>query len=259
MPIKYLTSCAGLDYTRSNKKKRFSNLADLKVFCARHIGNIVVLCECLKKHVRDLQRCLINFWGQKGITVKNTLVFQGKLFKPDSFLKYFDFKLIYSDLNNFNKNKYVRLKYTSIVTKVQTMFSGYLDRSFYVLIQNYGIKNLRNKLKAQLSKKNSCLNVDQMICYLNAIILNSFKQYNISFTTVRQFFSLNNLLHKLFYKYLLRKYSSLPKIYSYIKTHFKNQGRFKAKNKCLFRVTGTNFSNSVNLYNTQNISDKKQF
>jgi hypothetical protein len=82
---------------------------------------------------------------------------------------------------------------------------------------------------------------------------------------------LNNLLHKLFYKYLLRKYSSTPKIYSYIKINFIDQNRFTAKNKVLLRVTDIKPLNSVslvfiapgndfltaNVYVDQNIIDKK--
>ena len=58
---------------------------------------------------------------------------------------------------------------------------------------------------------------------------------------------INNLLHKLFYKYLLRKFSSVPKIYSFIKTNFIDQNRFKDENKVLLRVTDINPLESVAL------------
>ena len=235
LPLKYVTSDVELDYIRFNRATKFSNFADFKVFCSRSVDDIIVLCTCLKKHARDVQRLSINFLRQKGVTTEKSQAFQGKVFKPGFFLKYASFKLIYADLGKLtHKNKYVQLKYTCIAARVQKMFLYCLGRSFYVLMQRRCIKNLRNKLKVQLSKKNSWLAVDQMIGYLNSIIINSFKQYNISFTIVRQLLSLNNLVHKLFYKYLLRKYSSLPNIYSYIKTHFQNQSSFGAKNKFLF-------------------------
>jgi hypothetical protein len=98
-----------------------------------------------------------------------------------------------------------------------------------------------------------------MIGYLNNVMIDSLKRYNISFIVVRPFFLLNSLLHKLFYKYLLRKYSSLPKIYSYIRTYFRNQGSAKAKNKCLFKVINANFLNSADSYSIQNSNDKKHF
>jgi hypothetical protein len=51
---------------------------------------------------------------------------------------------------------------------------------------------------------------------------------------------LNNLLHKLFYKYLLRKFSSTPKIYTFIETKFRSQNRFTAGNKVLLKVNDIN-------------------
>lgn len=84
------------------------------------------------------------------------------------------------------------------------------------------------------------------------ILTNLFKQHDIRFTIMIQLFSLSNLLHKLFYKYLLRKYSSLPKIYSHINPQFKNQGRFNIKNQFLFRITSINSLNSASLYSVKN-------
>lgn len=127
-----------------------------------------------------------------------------------------------------------------------------LCRSLHVRIRNRGIRNFRDKLKVLFSKKNSCLAVGQIIGYLNMILTNLFKQHDIRFTIMIQLFSLSNLLHKLFYKYLLRKYSSLPKIYSHINPQFKNQGRFNIKNQFLFRITSINSLNSASLYSVKN-------
>lgn len=76
---------------RSDTVKLFSDFADLKVFCAEHVGYITVFSKCLKKHIKDIQRWLISFLSQKGIITANTSVSLGKLFRPDSFLKYSSF------------------------------------------------------------------------------------------------------------------------------------------------------------------------
>lgn len=202
---------------------------------------------------------MINFLKQRGLTIKNTLVLQGKPFRPGSSLRYLSFKLIYSNLNkfNFSKDEPTRSDRTPAGIGVKVVSSGYLRRSFYVLIQNRGIRNLRDKLKARLSKKNSGLAVNQMISDLNTILVNSFKYYNMGITVKRQLFSLNDLLHKLFYKYLLRKYSSLPKIYSCIDAQLRYQGKFTAKNKFLLRITGIDSLTSVNPCSIQSRVDKK--
>lgn len=190
---------------------------------------------------------------QRGLTIKNTLVLQGKLFKPDSSLKYFDSKLTYYNLNKFNfgRDTSIQVKYTPVVAGVRVLFLRCLYLGFYALIQSRSIKDFRDELKMQLSKKNSGLAVDKMISNLNTILTNLCKYYDTNIAIKKHFFLLNDLVHKLFYKYLLRKYSSLPKIYSYIKTQFKFRGKFAAKNEFLFRVTG---SGSLNIANFRSVS-----
>ena len=120
-----------------------------------------------------------------------------------------------------------------MIVGVKALFLGHLRRDFYVLVQNRGIKIFKDKLKTWLSKKNSCLAVGIIISDLNAILINLFKHYSTSVAIKKQFFLLNDLLHKLFYKYLLRKYSSSPKTHSYIKTQLEFRCKFAAKNKFL--------------------------
>ena len=101
--------------------------------------------------------------------------------------------------------------------------------------------------------------------------LGSLNYYNLTATTKKQLLPINNLLHKLFYKYLLRKFSSVPKIYTFIKTNFRDQNRFKDENKVLLKVTDINPLESValvftapsnelltaNIYVDQDIIDRK--
>lgn len=248
LPVKYVISYAELDYVRFKMWKRSINCVDLKVFCVKYFSDIIVWSKCLKKHVKDIQRWLINFLKQRGLTIKNTLVFQGKSFKPGSYLKYLGSKLIYSNLNKFNICSLIptNIKCMPVAVGVKILYLRYLQRSFHVLVQNCGIKIFRDKLKGQLSKKNSCLSVDKMISDLNTILINLFRHYSTSITIKKQFFLLNDSLHKLFYKYLLRKYSSLPKIYSYLKTQFEFRGSFAAKNKFLVKITGIDSLNVAN-------------
>ena len=112
LPVKYAVSYAELDYIRFKTWKRPINCVDLKVFCVKYFSDIIVLSKCLKKHVKDIQRWLTNFLKQRGLTIKKTLVFQGKQFKSGFSLKYLDSKLIYSNLNKFNfgKDKSIRIK-----------------------------------------------------------------------------------------------------------------------------------------------------
>jgi hypothetical protein len=240
LPTKYNRSCQELDYIRFNtweESARFVSPTPLQVFCVRYVDDVLILGKCLKMHAKSIQCLFVNFLNKRGLTIKDPLVFQGKLFAPGSSIKYLGFMLIYP---NFNKFKFNTRRDTSLKrapVSVGKMFFRYPRFSPYVLIQARCLKNLKNILKGQLSRKNSCLDVSRMIDCINIILKQSLGYCNISFMPKKQFSSLNDLLHKLFYKYLFRKYSSVPKIYSYIKTNFRNQGKFTVRSKVLFKTT----------------------
>lgn len=193
---------------------------------------ILILSKCFKNHVKKIQQLLINFLNQRGLTIENPLIFQGKHFKSGSSINYLGFKFISPNLNklNFNQSKYINVKYRAITRHA-------LQKNVpYVLVQYCHLKNLKDKLKIQLNKTNSYLSVANMIDKINLILRNALNYYNITAVITLQLLPLDNLLHKLFYKYLFRKYSSTPKIYSYLKVNFINQNKFKVNNKVLLRV-----------------------
>lgn len=95
-------------------------------------------------------------------------------------------------------------------------FSRYSRSGPYLLVQSSSSKQLKNSLRVQLSKRNSHLSVKKMIDKVNTILRGSLNYYNLTATIKKQLLPINNLLHKLFYKYLLRKFGSAPKIYSFI-------------------------------------------
>jgi hypothetical protein len=154
---------------------------------------------------------------------------------------------------------------------MEKIFSVYYRSKPYLLVKKQCLKKLKDSLKIQLSRRNSYISIEIMIDKVNTLLRGALNYYNLTRTTKKQLLPLNNLLHKLFYKYLLRKFSSTPKIYTFIKTNFTNQNRFIAKNKSLLKVSDINPFKSVplvfiaptnkflmaNVYINQNIIDKK--
>ena len=106
---------------------------------------------------------------------------------------------------------------------------------------------LKDSLKIQPSRKNSYFPVELIVDQVNTILRGALNYSNLTSLTKNQLLSLNDLLHKLFYKYLLRKFSSKPKIYTFIRTNFRNQDRFVSKNKVLVRVGDVNSLESASL------------
>jgi Group II intron, maturase-specific domain len=206
------------------------------------------------------------------LTIKIPEIFQGRLFKPGSSFDYLGFKFVYPDLSkpNFDKGKFTQAVYSPMNVAARKA-ARYSQSGPYLLAQNRSFDNIKTKLKVQLNARNSYLLPDVMIDKLNSILRGFLNYYNLTSTLTKQFLPLNDLLHRFFYKYLLRRYSSKPKIYSFIQKNFRKEKRFTAKNKVLLRVTDVKPLNSValmfiapgndflnaNIYLDKNIIDEK--
>jgi retron-type reverse transcriptase len=251
LPSRYTKSKEELDYVKFKTGKEPTKSVSrtyLQVFCVRYADDILILSKCAKSHVKKIQHLLVEFLNRRGLEIKNSSVFQGKRFKPGSSIEYLGFKFKYPNLkkSSFDKGKYTKLGFNPMSVADAT-FSRYSRSGPYLLIQNRRLKKLKDSLKIQLNRKNSYLPVELMIDQVNAILRGALNYYNLTSSTKNQLLPLNDLLHQLFYKYLLRKFSSKPKIYTFIRTNFRNQNRFVSKSKVLLRVGDVNPFESVPL------------
>ena len=251
LPNRYTKSKKELDYVKFKTGKEPTKSVSrvyLQVFCVRYADDILILSKCAKSHVEKIQHLLVEFLNRRGLEIKNSSVFQGKCFKPGFSIEYLGFKFKYPNLNqsSFDKGKYTKLGFNPM-SVADGLFSRYSRSGPYLLIQNRRLKKLKDSLKTQLNRKNSYLPVALMIDQVNAILRGALNYYNLTSSTKNQLLPLNDLLYKLFYKYLLRKFSSKPKIYTFIRTNFRNQSRFVSKNKVLLRVGDVNPFESVSL------------
>lgn len=240
--LKYIKYKVGTPPSSSNSH------INLEVFCIRYVDDILILGKCLKSHIKKIQTLLVRFLSQRGFEIKNASIFQGKCFKPGMSFDYlgFTFKYPNFDSASFDKGKYTKFEFTPM-----SVMSGTLSKDSrsepYLLVESSSLKKLKIFLRVQLSKKNGYLLVKTIIDKLNTILKCSLNYFSLTASTKKQLLPINNLLHKLFYKYLLRKFNSVPKIYSFIKTNFIDQNRFKDENKVLLRVSDINPLKSVAL------------
>mgnify|MGYP001799392096 CR=1 FL=1 len=251
LPSRYTKSKEELDYAKFKTGEEPTKLMSrtyLQVFCVRYADDILILSKCAKLHVKKIQQLLVEFLNKRGLEIENSSVFQGKRFKPGSSIEYLGFKFKYPNLNksSFGKGKYTKPRFNPMSVADKT-FSRYFRSGPYLLIQNRRLKKLKNSLKTQLNRKNSHFPVEIMIDQINSILRRALNYYNLTSSTKNQLLPLNDLLHKLFYKYLLRKFSSKPKIYTFIRANFRNQNKFVSKSKVLLRVGDVNPFESVSL------------
>lgn len=272
LPVKYKRSKEELEHIEYKFGIPLGNPnthAYLQIFCIRYADDILILGKCLRLHVKKIQSLVVTFLSQRELKIKNTFIFQGRRFKPGMSFDFLGFTFKYPNLDSasFDKGKYTKLEFNPISVAGEAL-SRYSRSSPYLLVKNSSLKKLKTSLKVQLSKKNNYFSVKMMIDKINSILKGFLSYFNLTATTKKQLLSINNLLHKLFYKYLLRKFSSVPKTHSFIKTNFIDQNCFKDDNKVLLKINDINLLESVvsifitpsnkfltaNIYVDQNIS-----
>jgi hypothetical protein len=164
LPSRYTKSKEELDYVKFKTGKEPTKSVSrtyLQVFCVRYADDILILSKCAKSHVKKIQHLLVEFLNRRGLEIKNSYIFQGKRFKPGSFIEYLGFKFKYPNLNNssFDKGKYTKLGFNPMSVTDGT--SSRCSRSGpYLLIQNRWLKKLKDSLKIQFNRKNSYLPVE---------------------------------------------------------------------------------------------------
>nr|YP_010377420.1 hypothetical protein NDC64_mgp21 [Navicula tsukamotoi]QYB23107.1 hypothetical protein [Navicula tsukamotoi] len=251
MPERYNRSEKEMNYLRFkiSDSRRIRLSTYLVLFCVRYADDILILAKCNKDHIKRIQELLVEFLSNVGLEIKNSSQFQGKLFEPGSSFEYLGFKFIYPNLRKsktFDKGKFTKFKITPM-NLAQNVTSRYSNSNIFLLVSKSSLQKFKNNLKKQLSKKHGFLEVDRMIDSLNTMIRGFLNYYNITSTISTQLLPINDLLHKSFYKYLLRKFSSTPKIYTYIRENFKEGNRFSSKSKILLRVNDVKPLESVAL------------
>jgi hypothetical protein len=248
LPTRYKKSKEELEHKLGKTLSSSNSYMYLQVYCVRYVNDILILGKCLMWHAKKIQSLLVIFLSQRGLGIEKAYIFQGKRFKPGASFDYLGFTFKYPNWNSgsFNRGKYTKLEFNPISVVDGTLLK-HSRSDVYLLVKIFFLNKLENYLRIQLSKQHAYFSVKTMIDEVNAILKGFLYYYNITATTNKQLLSINNLLHKLFNKYLLRKFSSVPKTFSFIKINFINQNRFKDENKILLRVPDINPLESVAL------------
>lgn len=236
LPSRYAKSLEELRHIKfksSLKLSRSVNWAHVRFFCVKYFDSILILAKCLKVHIKNLQELLVVFLDKMNLSIKSPLTFRGNFLKYDFSLKYLGFNFSCLDPNKFcfNKKRSISINVTTVksIKSFKSALAPFVQKRLF-----YKIKM---KLKTQLNVINSYLSPGVMIDKLNSILMKASNYYHFICITTKQLSRLNDLLYRFFYKYLVRKFISKPKLHTFISKIFWKDGRFSAENKTLRRVT----------------------
>jgi hypothetical protein len=193
----------------------------VKLFCMRYVDDILIFGKFSWDQSRSLQSALETFLIDRGLKIKDSISKTFIAFKPGTSFKYLNFKFVFPNIkaSKLNHGRFTKRKVTPTTAGWISMSRKNRSVPFIIIDPDRYIR-IKSTLREQLSRKNIPLSVGIMIEKLNQILRGAMNYYSVTETIRRQVSPLNNFIHKRFYKYLLSKYSSKPKVYTYIKKNF---------------------------------------
>lgn len=226
------------------------NVIDQKtrLYAVRYADDILILAKCNLEDLKPVQKALVEFLKERGLTINEPDTFQGYTFNSGAKFNYLGFTFILPDPKNpkVDSGKYTKKQYNPITTSFINL-TRYTRSSLLVLIENRCMQRFKDKIKKQISAKFSPLSVKALIDKVNSLLRGFLNYFNITFDISKQVNQLNDLIHKLFYKFLLRKFSSTPKVYTMIREKFIKEGTFCSENSTLLKVHQIKPHKSVSL------------
>lgn len=219
------------------QKKLFNQTSQKFLSCVRYCGSVFIFGQCTWDVFKKVQVHLKFFLITRGFYLKKFERFSGSIFQPGSQFSYLGFKFVFPNYKSHNLNigKYTKMRYTPSSLKFSSL-SKSTRSSIFILITPKCFKYIKYLLKKQLSRRNSSLPVKMMIALINLILGKSLNYFVIETSIQLQVSYLNHLIYRFFFKYLIQKFKSVPKTFTYIRKKFIRAGSFTEDNFILLKT-----------------------
>lgn len=214
-----------------------------ELYSIRYAENLLIIAKCNLVDLEPVQEALDSFLKERGLVVKNLNAFKGQTFKPGSRFAYLGFSFLLPDLKSskIGIGRYTKKQYNP--ASVGYSNSTHDTRSkLLLLIEPRVMAAIKLRFKKLISARNTPYSVSIMIAKVNLLLRGFVTLFKITRSISKQLESLNDLIHRLFYKYLRRKFSSVPRFYQVIKANYLFKGTFCAEGVKLLKVHQVNFN-----------------
>jgi hypothetical protein len=194
----------------------------------RYADDIIIFAKCNLEHLKPIQKALVEFLKERGLSINEHYRFQGHNFNYGDKFNYLGFRFILPDSKSpkVDSGKYTKKKYTPLTTSYINL-TRYTRSHLIVIIENRCMQTFKDKIKKQISAKFSTMSLKNLIDKVNSMLRGFLNYFNLLHLNVsEQLKQLDHLIHRLFYKLLLRKFSSMPKLHTMLKKRFKKNGIF---------------------------------
>jgi hypothetical protein len=202
---------------KADSYKNYSNWPVTRLRVYRHANNILVLGQASQEYFVSIYKHLILFLKNRGLSLKQKKKFI-RIFSPEARFEFFGFQFQFAACKNSKINKGKDTRH-SLVTQAKLLKGFQIERhrhSSFITICSQSYKLIILKFKSLFARNKVGFSVETLIKDYNKWLVSVVTYFGLTRTTWIQLTKFNHLAYLKFKKLLLRKFSSKPKLKTFL-------------------------------------------
>jgi retron-type reverse transcriptase len=201
--------------------KNYSDWPIVRVRVYRYADDILILGKASQEHFMSIYKRLVLFLKDRGLSLK------GKedpveVFLPEAKFEFLGFQFQFANYKNskINRGKYTRYSFSEPFMVLRGLqMAGYRD-GLFITIRSKSYKSMILKFKLLFARNRVGLPVETLIKDYNKWLIGVVTYFGITRSTRIQLMKLNHFAYFKFKKLLLRKFSSKPKLRTFLREKY---------------------------------------
>ena len=201
--------------------KNYSDWPIVRVRVYRYADDILILGKASKEHCMSIYKRLVLFLKDRGLSLKGKedLV---EVFLPEAKFEFLGFRFQFANYKNskINRGKYTRYSFSEPFTALRGLQMARYRDGLFITIRPKSYKSMILKFKLLFACSRVGLPVETLIKDYNEWLTGVVTYFGITRSTRIQLMKLNHFAYFKFKKLLLRKFSSKPKLRTFLREKY---------------------------------------
>lgn len=201
--------------------KNYSDWPRSRVRVYRYADDILILGKASQEHFKSIYERLVLFLKDRGLNLKekeNPV----EIFSPEAKFEFLGFQFQFANYKNskINRGKYTRYSFSEPFMVLRGLQMNRYRDGLFITIRPKTYKSMILKFKSLFKRNRVSLPVETLIKNYNDWLTGVVTYYGITRTTKIQLMKLNHFAYLKFKKLLLRKFSSKPKLRTFLREKY---------------------------------------
>lgn len=201
--------------------KNYSDSPIVRVRVYRYADDILILGKASQEHCMSIYKRLVLFLKDRGLSLKGKedLV---EVFLPEAKFEFLGFRFQFANYKNskINRGKYTRYSFSEPFMVLRGFQMARYRDGLFITIRPKSYKSMILKFKLLFARSRVGLPVETLIKDYNEWLTGVVTYFGITRSTRIQLMKLNHFAYFKFKKLLLRKFSSKPKLRTFLREKY---------------------------------------